>query len=176
MKILVVLPRFPYPLEKGDKLRAYHQIVELAKRHDIYLFCVSHKKVAPGDIDVLRPYCKEIRIVPVNRFVAAKNIVANWLASKSLQLGYWNTVATKCAYRKFSSHAATTPKSWTSRTHSPSTPSGAWSAQKVSGATSFTTSSKCCAPQNTTPSASSTTSPSSATSTAKPSRTRKTAR
>lgn len=101
MKILVVLPRFPYPLEKGDKLRAYHQIVELAKRHDIYLFCVSHKKVAPGDIDVLRPYCKEIRIVPVNRFVAAKNIVANWLASKSLQLGYWNTVATKCAYRKF---------------------------------------------------------------------------
>ena len=101
MKILVVLPRFPYPLEKGDKLRAYHQIVELAKRHDIYLFCVSHKKVAPGDIDVLRPHCKEIRIVPVNRFVAAKNIVANWLASKSLQLGYWNTVATKCAYRKF---------------------------------------------------------------------------
>ncbi|MBR3784563.1 MAG: glycosyltransferase [Bacteroidales bacterium] len=103
MKILVVLPRFPYPLEKGDKLRAYHQIVELAKRHDIYLFCVSHKKVATEDVDVLRPHCKEIRIVPINKLVAAKNIVANWLASKSLQLGYWNTAAAKRAYRKFES-------------------------------------------------------------------------
>ena len=101
MKILVVLPRFPYPLEKGDKLRAYHQIVELAKRHEIYLFCVSHIKVAPEAIDALRPYCKEIRVVKLNKIVGAKNIVANWFASKSLQMGWWNTTHSKRAYRQF---------------------------------------------------------------------------
>jgi len=26
MKILILLSRVPFPLEKGDKLRAYHQI------------------------------------------------------------------------------------------------------------------------------------------------------
>lgn len=101
MKILVVLPRFPYPLEKGDKLRAYHQIMELSKRHEIYLFCVSHIKVAPEDIDALRPYCKEIRVVKLNKLVAAKNIAANWFASKSLQMGYWNTSHSKHVYKQF---------------------------------------------------------------------------
>ena len=101
MKILVVLPRFPYPLEKGDKLRAYHQIVELAKRHEIYLFCVSHVKVAPEHVEALRPYCKEIRIVRLNKVVCAKNIITNWFSSKSLQMGYWNTVHSKRAYKQF---------------------------------------------------------------------------
>ena len=55
MKILVVLPRFPYPLEKGDKLRAYHQIVELSKRHEVYLFAVSHTKVSDEQRTALQP-------------------------------------------------------------------------------------------------------------------------
>ena len=41
MKILVILPRFPYPLEKGDKLRAYYQIKELSKHNEVYLFCAA---------------------------------------------------------------------------------------------------------------------------------------
>ena len=38
MKIAVVLTRIPFPLMKGDKLRAYYQIKELAKQHEVYLF------------------------------------------------------------------------------------------------------------------------------------------
>lgn len=101
MKILVVLPRFPYPLEKGDKLRAYHQIVELSKRHDIYLFCVSHMKVAPESIEALRPYCKDIRVVRLNKVMCAINIVRNWFSSKSLQMGYWNTRNSKRCYKLY---------------------------------------------------------------------------
>ena len=56
MKILVVLPRFPYPLEKGDKLRAYYQIKELSKRNEVYLFCVSHTRVLPEHVEHLRPF------------------------------------------------------------------------------------------------------------------------
>jgi hypothetical protein len=36
-KLVVLLSRFPYPLEKGDKLRAFHQIAELSKFFEIYL-------------------------------------------------------------------------------------------------------------------------------------------
>ncbi len=38
MKIFVILSRFPYPLEKGDKLRAYNHIKYLAKNNEIILF------------------------------------------------------------------------------------------------------------------------------------------
>ena len=101
MKILVVLPRFPYPLEKGDKLRAYHQIVELSKRHDIYLFCVSHMKVTQESIEALRPYCKDIRVLRLNKVMCAINIVRNWFSSKSLQMGYWNTSHSKRGYKAY---------------------------------------------------------------------------
>lgn len=91
MKILVVLPRFPYPLEKGDKLRAYHQIVELSKRHEIYLFAVSHTKVTDEQRAALEPYCKSISEVTPTRFTAYFNVARNYFRSKSLQMGYWDS-------------------------------------------------------------------------------------
>lgn len=101
MKILVVLPRFPWPLDKGDKLRAYHQVVELSKRHEIYLFAVSHRRVEPEQEEALEPYCREIRVVHLNRFVCGLNILRNWFSSKSLQMGYWNTKHSKRACKAF---------------------------------------------------------------------------
>ncbi len=101
MKILVVLPRFPWPLDKGDKLRAYHQVVELSKRHEIYLFAVSHRRVEAEQVEALEPYCQEIRFVRLNRLVCGLNILRNWFSSKSLQMGYWNTKRSKRACKAF---------------------------------------------------------------------------
>ena len=101
MKILVVLPRFPYPLEKGDKLRAYNQIVQLSKRHEVYLFCVSHTGVDPEQIAALKPYCKDIRVVRLNLLVCYWHIVRNWFTARSLQLGYWATNRARRSYRTF---------------------------------------------------------------------------
>ena len=99
MKILVVLPRFPYPLEKGDKLRAYHQIVELSRRHEIYLFAVSHDKVTPGQRAALEPYCRSITVVTPTRFTAWFNTARNYFRSKSLQMGYWDSARARCAVK-----------------------------------------------------------------------------
>ena len=101
MKILVVLPRFPYPLEKGDKLRAYYQIKELSKHNEVYLYCVSHTKVLPEHIDAVRPYCKEICLVRSPRLVNYKNVVRNYLHTKSLQMGYWDSIKSRKAYKAF---------------------------------------------------------------------------
>ena len=99
MKILVVLPRFPYPLEKGDKLRAYHQILELSKRHEIHLFAVSHSKVTPEQRAALEPYCKTISVVTPTRFTSWFNILRNYFRSKSLQMGYWDSARARCAVK-----------------------------------------------------------------------------
>lgn len=106
MKILVVLPRFPYPLEKGDKLRAYHQIAELSKRHDVYLFCVSHNAVLPEHIRAIEGMCKKVCVVKLNRLSCYLNVVKNWFASKSLQMGYWNTSHAKHMCRIFARQVA----------------------------------------------------------------------
>lgn len=99
MKILVVLPRFPYPLEKGDKLRAYHQIVEFSRRHEIHLFAVSHDKVTPEQRAALEPYCRSITVVTPTRFTALFNTARNYFRSKSLQMGYWDSARARCAVK-----------------------------------------------------------------------------
>ena len=101
MRILVVLPRFPYPLEKGDKLRAYYQIKELSKRNEIYLFCVSHSRVQPEHLEQLKPFCKDICVVKSPKLVNYKNVIRNFLHTKSLQIGYWDSTKARKAYKAF---------------------------------------------------------------------------
>ena len=101
MKILVVLPRYPFPLEKGDKLRAYNQIRELAQRNEVYLFCVTHSKVTAEQQEALSPFCRAMKVVQLNRAVCYKNVVRNWFASKSLQMGYWDSKRSRRLYKQF---------------------------------------------------------------------------
>lgn len=98
MKILFVLPRFPYPLDKGDKLRAYHQIVELAKRHEVYLFALSHTKVQHDDYDHLHTCCTAVDYVRLRWWESAWGILKAFIKGKPLQLGYWDSRSARRAY------------------------------------------------------------------------------
>ena len=46
MKIFVLLPRIPWPLEKGDKLRAFNQIKQLAKNNEVVLCALNTDRKA----------------------------------------------------------------------------------------------------------------------------------
>lgn len=103
MKILVVLPRFPYPLEKGDKLRAFNQIKILSKTNDIYLYCVSHEPVSEEQRQALQPYCKQICVVRSPRLANYINVFRNYLYAKSLQIGYWDSKLARRRFKQFES-------------------------------------------------------------------------
>lgn len=51
---MVLASRFPYPLEKGDKLRLYYQLKYLAVENEVLLLCLSDKNVEPQDLKHLR--------------------------------------------------------------------------------------------------------------------------
>ncbi len=102
MKILVVLPRFPYPLEKGDKLRAYHQIRCLAQHNKVALFCVSHEPVIQEHIDELKPFCSSIKIVRPSKISTLINLIKAFFSLQSLQVGgYWNSHKIRSQYDNF---------------------------------------------------------------------------
>jgi len=50
MKLLIITSRFPYPLDKGDKLRAYYQIKELSKHNEIFLISTTEYDIKKQDI------------------------------------------------------------------------------------------------------------------------------
>jgi glycosyltransferase involved in cell wall biosynthesis len=66
-KLLFLTSRFPFPLEKGDKLRAYFFIKTLSKYFDIYLFAVNEIEPKQAWIEELSPYCKAIETSIVSK-------------------------------------------------------------------------------------------------------------
>ena len=89
MKLFIILPRFPYPTEKGDKLRAFNQIKVLSKRFDITLFALSHEKVRESDIEKVEPYCSSITVFRLRIISVIWNILLAVFNGKPLQAGYY---------------------------------------------------------------------------------------
>lgn len=89
MKILVVLPRFPYPLEKGDKLRAYHQLRSLSKNHDLYLVALAETELRESYLEKVRPFCKEMHVVRLSRTGQFWHSGTAFLRGLPLQCGYF---------------------------------------------------------------------------------------
>lgn len=89
-KIFFLLSRVPYPIEKGDKLRAFHQIKELSLHYDIYLFALTDKPINPEAKKVIENYCKEVHIVKLSKTIIFFNLLRNLFFSKlPLQVAYF---------------------------------------------------------------------------------------
>ncbi len=98
MKVLVVLSRVPWPLEKGDKLRAYHLMREWSAKHDIYLFCLTDNKVHSEAEAKLNDICKNVVICRIPKihilYRMALGIInklpfqVNYFYSKSAQMRF----------------------------------------------------------------------------------------
>ena len=66
MKLLIISSRFPYPLEKGDKLRLFYQIQSLSEHFEICLCSISDTVVDAKDKMRLEKYCKEVHIFRIH--------------------------------------------------------------------------------------------------------------
>ncbi len=89
MKIVVVLPRFPYPLEKGDKLRAYHQLRTLSQSHELYLVALTEELPSAESIAKIEPFCKEIHIVKLSFISKCIHIIGAFFKGLPFQCGYF---------------------------------------------------------------------------------------
>jgi polysaccharide biosynthesis protein PslH len=63
MKLFFLLSRIPYPLEKGDKVRAYYQLRELSKRHEVFLCCLYSGEVDQKALAHLKTIVAHVEIV-----------------------------------------------------------------------------------------------------------------
>ena len=89
-KIIIITSRFPFPLNKGDKLRIYYQIKYLSQYHDIYLISINTERaIKKNEKKELEKYCKEVHIINLNIFTRVRNIVKAFLNKEPLQVGYF---------------------------------------------------------------------------------------
>lgn len=100
MKIMVLTSRFPYPLEKGDKLRIYHQIVNLAKDNEIVLCSLTDHEVSEEHLSHLRPYCASIHLFRLTKWLIYPRLLRWFLKGDSIQVGYFTNYIIRRKIRK----------------------------------------------------------------------------
>ncbi|MFH1160712.1 MAG: glycosyltransferase [bacterium] len=94
MKLFFLLPRVPYPTEKGDKLRAFHQITHLSKQHEIIICALNEGVLHEEAIPVLSKYASAIHIIPLSKWTILSNLTKALFTGKPLQVGYYYNAST----------------------------------------------------------------------------------
>ncbi len=88
-KIFIVLSRIPFPLEKGDKLRAFHQIKELSKQHHLIVCALSDTGIHPDAYQALKPYVMALYFFPLSRAGIYGRLVKAVFSSTPFQVAYF---------------------------------------------------------------------------------------
>ena len=71
-RLAVVTPRFPFPLNKGDRLRIHHQLRVLQAHFDIDLHCLTFRRIPEAELDAVRDRCQTLtlyRLHPVKALI-----------------------------------------------------------------------------------------------------------
>lgn len=66
-RLLFLCHRFPYPPNRGDRIRSYNQIRVLSESFDVTLACPHDEVVTEQQLQHMRLYCSEIFSEPVGR-------------------------------------------------------------------------------------------------------------
>src|SRR4051812_46614935 len=64
-RVLYLTHRVPYPPDKGDRIRNYHLLRQLARRCRVWLGCLADEPVGPETTAELDRLCERVAVVPV---------------------------------------------------------------------------------------------------------------
>ena len=88
-KLIVITSRYPFPLDKGDKLRAFHQIKHLAKEREIHLISLTTKNVSKRELEKLEIHCASVSVFKLNKIQIIWNLFLAIFSQKPFQVAYF---------------------------------------------------------------------------------------
>lgn len=95
MKLLCITSRVPWPLEKGDKLRAYHQLRQLARRHEIILCALNDTALHPDAGKELKKFCSEVHVIDLPKLPILFRLFGALFGKKPMQVAYFTSSSAK---------------------------------------------------------------------------------
>ncbi len=91
LKILFLVHRIPYPPNKGDKIRSYHELVHLSRRHEVTLACFVDRAEDMAHVETLKGVCAGVDAVPLDPRWARAKSAAGLLGRRPLSLAYFSS-------------------------------------------------------------------------------------
>ncbi len=92
MKLLFLAHRIPYPPDKGDKIRSYHELRALADRgHEVHLLAFADDlRDLQHQVELAR-WCASVRIIRLRKFRARLRALMTLPFPRPLSLGYFGS-------------------------------------------------------------------------------------
>jgi sugar transferase (PEP-CTERM/EpsH1 system associated) len=87
--LLFLSHRIPYPPDKGEKIRAWHFFLRLARTHRIHLGCFLDDPADEAHLDMLRSHCADLKVIKIDRRRQKLLSVLRARPGKPLSLGYF---------------------------------------------------------------------------------------
>lgn len=85
----MLTPRFPYPPVRGDCLRAWGELEQLASRHDVWLASLADGPVSPQAFEHVRARCRDIAVFQRNPLGALIRGGSSMLRGHTVTEGYF---------------------------------------------------------------------------------------
>jgi sugar transferase (PEP-CTERM/EpsH1 system associated) len=106
MDILFLSHCVPYPPDKGERIRAFHEIRHLAREHRVHLACLARSEREMSDAEALRDCCASVNAVPLRPAWALARAAVHFAAGACLTTAFYGS---RALARRVSALARTTP-------------------------------------------------------------------
>ncbi|MDP2809132.1 MAG: TIGR03087 family PEP-CTERM/XrtA system glycosyltransferase [Rhodocyclaceae bacterium] len=91
--LLYLVHRLPYPPNKGDKVRSFHLMKHLARRHRLYLGSFIDDPADAVHLDAVRAHCADMHIARLSPRAAKLRSLSGLLSGEALSLPYYRNAA-----------------------------------------------------------------------------------
>lgn len=89
MKVFMLVSRIPWPLEKGDKLRAYQQLKCLCEEHEVHLCCLNDTTIHPDALEQLRKLTPHVHVFSLRKINILWRMFLALFSDKPFQVHYF---------------------------------------------------------------------------------------
>lgn len=86
-KLVVLTSRFPFPLDKGDKVRVFHQLGILRKFFTVHLICLSAN--VHDDTTTLQEVCDHVHVFHLPESRSRRQVIMQYLNDTPMQVSFF---------------------------------------------------------------------------------------
>ena len=89
VRVLFIASRFPHPLDKGDKLRLFHQARCLSSWAQLDLFCLADSDVSKSDMAEVEPFFQNIFVYRHSLGDIASGVISGFFSGLPVSVSYF---------------------------------------------------------------------------------------
>ena len=90
-RLLFIVHRVPYPPDKGERIRAYHELRALSKEFRVTLAALAHDSKDYQSAGTLRQWCERVIVAPAGGKLGLVRGVLGMASKKSVTEGYFHS-------------------------------------------------------------------------------------